>query len=153
MTRALSVLLGKGDVSWWASQPISVDGIDSRGNLAAWLSGPEKSRQWRQESGPLPCCVAGVQLDIGLDAWRAARSGLEAVGIGGGTASIASAGLLSSCLGCDGLPKPIVSADLFGGGGACTRLAGGSLCVSSDIGVACSCLTLVLAGSVGLPGN
>jgi hypothetical protein len=119
------------------------------------LSGPEKSRQWRQqpEPSPPPCCDSGAPADVGLDAWRAARSGLEAVGIGGGTPSIASAELVGSCLGCDGLPKPIVSADLFGGGGACTRLAGGSLCVSSDIGVACSCLTLVLAGSVGLPGN
>ena len=94
-----------------------------------------------------------------MNACRAARSGLEAIGTGGGTPSIAgtelgrSAGTLGSCLGCDGLPKPIVSADFLGGGGACTLLAGSSSCASSDTGVACSCLTLVLAGSVGLPGT
>ena len=95
----------------------------------------------------------GVPFDIGLDACRAARSGLEEVGMGGGTAPIARVGLFGSCLGCDGLPKPNVSADLLGGGGACARLAGGSPCVSSGTGVVCSCLTLVLADSVGLPGS
>ena len=45
--RALSVGEGKGEVSWWASQ--SREGTLWRGNLLAWVSGREKSRQKRQE--------------------------------------------------------------------------------------------------------
>lgn len=63
--------------------------------------------------------------------------------------SIAGTG---SCLGSVLLPNPIVSAD-FLGGGAVMRCGDGSTCVSSCIGVGCSCLTPFLAGSagVGLP--
>lgn len=42
IARALSVGDENGATSCVASQ--SRDGIDSRGNLAAWVSGPEKSR-------------------------------------------------------------------------------------------------------------
>ena len=43
IARAWSVGDGKGAVSWTAIQ--SREGTDSRGNLAAWASGAEKSRQ------------------------------------------------------------------------------------------------------------
>lgn len=50
IARALSVgEASKGAVSCRASQ--SREGTVSRGNLAAWVSGKEKSRQRRHESG------------------------------------------------------------------------------------------------------
>jgi hypothetical protein len=63
--------------------------MDWRGNLAAWLSGPEKSRQCRHEPPPPLCCEGAAVVDVGFDAWRAARSGLDDVGIGGGELSMA----------------------------------------------------------------
>ena len=86
MARALSVADGKGEVSWVASQVMSWDGRDSRGKRAAWLSGPEKSRQWRQEfvGADTGAAVAEELSILGFDALRAARSGRESFGIGGG---------------------------------------------------------------------
>lgn len=117
----------------------------SRGNLAAWLSGPEKSRHLRQEPPPAACCVGAAAAVVGLDAWRAARSGLDDVGIGGGVPPTGWSVWFS--LGFAAFPKPIVSAD-FLGGGAVMRL-GGSTSASSSTGVGCSCLTLFLAGRAG----
>ena len=51
MARAWSVGDEKGVVSWVAIQ--SREGTDSRGNLAAWASGAEKSWQTRQEVAEL----------------------------------------------------------------------------------------------------
>ena len=52
IARAWSVGDGKGVVSWVAIQ--SREGTDSRGNLAAWASGAEKSRHRRQEDVDRP---------------------------------------------------------------------------------------------------
>jgi hypothetical protein len=87
--------------------------------------------------------------DVGFDAWRLARSGLDDLGIGGGVLSVDG---IEFCLGCVLLPKPISSAD-FLGGGAITRFGGASSCGSSRTGVGCSCLTPLREGNggVGLP--
>lgn len=74
---------GKGEVSRWASQ--SREGTVWRGNLAAWLSGAEKSRQVRQDSGvgwevDCGCWAPG----FGFVARSFERSGLEDKGRGGG---------------------------------------------------------------------
>ena len=68
----------KGVVSWVAIQ--SKEGTDSRGNLAAWASGAEKSRQWRQE------IVEVVVWGGGFDfvEWSCVISGRDVRGTGGG---------------------------------------------------------------------
>lgn len=88
IARALSVAEGKGEVSWWASQVISVEGIDCRGNRAACSSGPEKSRHfrhWPDDDGEVPLVVV-APFNLGLDLLSSARLGLEDVGTGGGNA-------------------------------------------------------------------
>ena len=54
IARAWSVGDEKGAVSWLAIQ--SREGTDSRGNLVAWASGAEKSRQRRQEDAEVGIC-------------------------------------------------------------------------------------------------
>lgn len=75
MARALSVGDENGATSCGASQ--SRDGTDWRGNLAACVSGPEKSRQSKHDvtEGGF-CCRRFL-------AWE--RSGRDASGTGGGT--------------------------------------------------------------------
>ena len=82
IARALSVSDGKGDVN--ASARAGKDLTFCRGNCAAWLSGPEKSRQTKQMS------EAGTEDEleydgakVGFVAWRADISGLEDRGMGG----------------------------------------------------------------------
>jgi hypothetical protein len=58
---------------------ISVEGMDSRGNRAAWLSGPEKSRHLRQMS----VCARGAVV-FGFNCSNSARLGREDRGTGGG---------------------------------------------------------------------
>jgi hypothetical protein len=82
IARALSVSDGKGDVN--ASARAGKDLTFCRGNCAAWLSGPEKSRQTKQMSaagtkGEIECDGA----KIGFVAWKADISGLEDRGMGG----------------------------------------------------------------------
>lgn len=82
IARALSVRDGKGDVN--ASARAGKDLTFCRGNCAAWLSGPEKSRQTKQMSeagseAELDCDGAKVDFVV----WRADTSGLEDRGIGG----------------------------------------------------------------------
>lgn len=54
IARAWSVGDEKGAVSWVASQ--SSEGTESRGNLTAWASTTEKSRQGRQEDAEGLAC-------------------------------------------------------------------------------------------------
>lgn len=75
IARALSVKDEKGATSWVASQ--SSDGTDSRGNLAACESGPEKSRHSIHD-------VGGTACGLGLLAWSLERSGRVPRGTGGG---------------------------------------------------------------------
>jgi hypothetical protein len=79
IARALSVREGKGDVN--ASARAGRDRTFWRGNCAAWLSGPEKSRQVKQMSE----FGAGRELDCnnGSVCVRVLISGLEERGMGG----------------------------------------------------------------------
>jgi hypothetical protein len=65
---------------------MSVEGRDWRGKRAAWLSGPEKSRQRRHSPEEEPCVplVAEWPLSLGLDLLSSERFGREDRGIGGG---------------------------------------------------------------------
>lgn len=87
IARALSVNEGKGLVSWVASQ--SIDGTVSRGNVLAWLSGPEKSRHLRHDGSN---GVTGTEAEdpgrgiLGFVAIIFDKSGREDIGTGGGVA-------------------------------------------------------------------
>lgn len=65
---------------------MSEDGIDWREKRAAWLSGPEKSRQRRHSPEEEPCVplVAEWPLTLGLDLLSSERFGREDRGTGGG---------------------------------------------------------------------
>lgn len=120
MARALSVREGKDVVSWVASQ--SSDGTDSRGNLVAWVSGPEKSRHIKQDVAEGWDC--GFIPGLGLLAIIFERSGRDATGTGGGALSaITGPGLgslpaVSFAVGSSTLFIPNDSADLDVGGGS-----------------------------------
>ena len=104
ITRALSVAEAKGPVSCRASQ--SREGTVWRGNLAAWLSGWEKSRQRRQivevdDAGAND--VKGnwgegmdweerLGWNLGFEAIIEERSGREDLGTGGGTLFVLDVG-------------------------------------------------------------
>ena len=155
IARALSVRDGKGAVSWVASQ--SRDGTDSRGNLVACVSGPEKSRQIKQEFAF--CMVCGGCDDdaptLGFVADILVRSGREDMGIGGGalpfTEGLGLGVLPSASLGLDSptLFIPKERADLMGVGGGSrggSFLGGGSSPTES-------CLVLLRGGSEGMTGG
>lgn len=87
IARALSVSEGKGLVSWVASQ--SIDGTVSRGNVLAWLSGPEKSRHLRHDGSNGVTGTEGKDPgrgDLGFVARIFDKSGREDRGTGGGVA-------------------------------------------------------------------
>ena len=141
IARALSVVEGNGDVSWCASQEMSVEGIDCRGNRAACSSGPEKSRHFRHcpGDGEVVPLVVAVPFNLGLDLLSSARLGREDKGTGGGEAEDGrfdgSGGEVSVVL-----FREKSSADLRGG------LGGGS---SSAVSV----VLLDLDGTGGLLGS
>lgn len=120
IARALSVIEGNGMVSCVASQ--SREGTFCLGNLAAWESGPEKSRQIRHED---TVGVASGGL-LALLAWILDMSGLEARGMGGGAAALEDEGLGTLQLTPFGWPRfsalfvPTASAGLAGVGGGCS---------------------------------
>ena len=120
IARAWSVGDEKGWVSWVAIQ--SREGTDSRGNLAAWASGAEKSRQRRQED-------AGVGIwgwSFGFEDWIVVISGREVTGTGGGAPDLGGVGLgdlpSTPFVGAWawGLFIPKERADLAGIGGGCS---------------------------------
>ena len=100
----------------------SSDGTDSRGNLVAWVSGPEKSRHIKQDAADGWDCefVPG----LGLVARICERSGREATGTGGGALSaIAGPGfgslpLVPFAVGSSSLFMPNDNADLDVGSGS-----------------------------------
>lgn len=87
IARAWSVGDANGVVIWVAIQ--SREGTDSRGNLAAWASGPEKSRQRRQEDAEGGVWVWG----FGFEDWIFVISGRDVRGTGGGAPGLGGAGL------------------------------------------------------------
>ena len=155
ITRALSVRDGKGAVSWVASQ--SRDGTDSRGNFVACVSGPEKSRQIKQE---FAFCVVCSNCDddapaLGLVANILVRSGREDMGIGGGALPFIEGqglgALPSASLGLESSNVfiPEERADLLGVGGGSrggSFLGGGSSPTES-------CLVVLRGGSEGMTGG
>lgn len=87
IARALSVGDGKGPVSCVASQ--SIEGTVSRGNVLAWLSGPEKSRHLRQDERDEVTGNKGEDPgrgNFGFVAMIFDKSGLVDRGTGGGVA-------------------------------------------------------------------
>lgn len=52
------------------------------------MSAAVKSRQWRQVVGPGVDDAGEGVLSLGLEAWRAARSGRDALGTGGGMSGV-----------------------------------------------------------------
>ena len=146
IARALSVIEGNGVVSCVASQ--SREGTFCLGNLAAWESGPEKSRQIRQEDAA-GGASGGLLV---LLAWIFEMSGLEARGTGGGAAALEGEGLgtLPSTpfewLGSSGLFITKERADLAGIGGGCS---GGIFFKSPPD----PCVVDRLGGSAGVVGG
>ena len=143
--RALSVGDVKGAVSWMASQ--SRDGTAWRGNVAAWLSGAEKSRHFRQDG------VDGEALAMGFVARLLERLGREASGMGGGAGPVE----VLAVHGDVPLVVPLVSREIWlpfklmdgpgrlgMGGGA----SGGSFLVFPLV-----CLATGLGGSAGIDGG
>lgn len=154
IVRALSVEEGKGAVSWMASQ--SREGTVSRGNLAACVSGAEKSRQMRQDE--VDCEGGGGLGDapiLGFVDSIFVRSGLDDMGIGGGVLSLTCGlGLGISPFvpfgrGSSGLVIPHDKADLAGIGGG--SLGGSFLC--GKPGPMESCLAGVRGGRFGIVGE
>lgn len=160
IARALSVIDGKGDVSWVASQ--SREGTDSRGNFEAWVSGPEKSRHGRQDVADCVGCGADETLRrdgdasaFGFVARSFEISGREERGIGGG-ALPASVGpglcvltIFPFVVGSSSLFIPNDKADLAATGGTSR---GGSF-LSGDSGTVDSCLVGLRGGSDGITGG
>ena len=146
IARALSVSEGNGVVSCVASQ--SREGTFCLGNLAAWESGPEKSRQIRHEDA----VGAASGESLGLLAWILDRSGLEARGIGGGAAALEGEGLgtlpltPSECSSVSALFVPKERAGLAGVGGGCSS---GVLFRSLPD----PCVVARLGGSAGVAGG
>lgn len=144
--RALSVSEGNGVVSCVASQ--SREGTFCLGNLAAWESGPEKSRQIRHEDA-VGAASGGL---LGLLAWILEMSGLEARGIGGGAAALEGEGLGILPLTPFEWPRfsalfvPKERAGLAGVGGGCS---GGVLFRSPPD----PCVVDRLGGSAGVAGG
>ena len=119
---------------------MSCDGSDSRGKRAAWLSGPEKSRQCRHKLAGEVFCGFAAPLTFGLEACNAARSGFDAAGTGGGAALSAwgiDPGLLVGTGGAafEALLSPKVSADFLGGGGSVLCRVGGAIAAGSSFTV------------------
>lgn len=92
--------------------------MDCRGNRAAWLSGPEKSRHFRHEL---------VAEGFGLEACRAARFGREESGIGGGAPGASLGVSLEVSLGLFGGKGGGVSVDLFNPNDSADLLTGSGL--------------------------
>ena len=146
IARALSVSEGNGVVSCVDSQ--SREGTVCLGNLAAWESGPEKSRQIKHEDA-VGAASGGL---LGLLAWIFDMSGLEARGIGGGAADLEGEGLGTPPLTPFEWPRfsalfiPKESAGLAGVGGGCSSgvLFGGP----TD-----PCVVDRLGGSAGIAGG
>ena len=92
--------------------------MDCRGNRAAWLSGPEKSRHFRHEP---------VAEGFGLEACRAARFGREESGIGGGAPGASLGVSLGVSLGLFGSNGGGVSVDLFNPNDSADLLTGSGL--------------------------
>jgi len=154
IARALSVVDGKGAVSWLASHPTSKDGKDCRGKRAACASAAEKSRQCRHEvAGAEDAAGAVAPFVLGLDARSAARSGREEVGMGGGAPltggtepglSDGRGGGAPFAL----VPNPISSADRFGLGGSAGLRGGGG----GSICLGCCSSSLIDSGWCGKEG-
>ncbi len=137
---------GKGVVSCVASQ--SREGTFCLENLAAWESGPEKSRQIRHEDA-----AGGASGGLlGLLGWIFDMSGLEARGIGGGAAALEGEGLGTLPLTPFEWPRfsalfvPKERADLAGIGGGCS----GGIFFSSPTD---PCVVDRLGGSAGVVGG
>jgi hypothetical protein len=92
--------------------------MDCRGNCAAWLSGPEKSRHFKHEL---------VAEGFGLEACRAARFGREESGIGGGAPGASLGVSLGVSLGLFGGKGGGVSVDLFNPNDSADLLMGSGL--------------------------
>ena len=133
-------------VSWVAIQ--SREGTDSRGNLAAWASGSEKSRQRRQEDAEVIFWGFG----FGFVDWIFEISGREVRGTGGGASVFGGVGLdalLSAPLVSSwgwGLFIPKERADLAGIG----RGGSGDTCV---VAVPDTGRVGLLGGSAGVVGG
>jgi hypothetical protein len=133
---------------------MSCDGIPSRGKRAACASAAEKSRHRRHEPADGAAADVELPLSFGFEACRAARSGFEAAGTGGGTlAPSACAKEPGLTVGTGGvvfvsLLRPKESADFRGGGGSMICLRGGWSAI--DCGVASSSTDSIRPGSVGV---
>ena len=106
IARALSVSEGKGSVNCVASQ--SKDGTFCLGYRAAWLSGPEKSRHFKQDVWELDWFTIPAEglvaiAGLGFVAIILDRSGLVDFGTGGGALS------KPSLLGISGVEACLVS--------------------------------------------
>ena len=134
--------MGDGNESVSRSTSQSSEGTFCRGYWVATLSGPEKSRQSKQD-----CCAVPTLLgaSLGLVSWLGfgfvanifERSGLDDIGTGGGVRSkVLALDFSSRFAGRDGMVGPFSTRALTGGivlGGS--RLAYGGGDDTSDVGV------------------
>ena len=127
IARDLSVSERNGATSCVASQ--SSDGTDSRGNFAAWASGPEKSRQRRHDVigvGDVADWV--IDCTLGLLARILERSGRDARGIEGGAPLVSG---FRSEVTCFSLVEPSSSILLVVEGGVGFDVIGG-MCIGGS---------------------